>query len=54
MLKNCFMAPARICSNNCVAYVTDSKTSCRILNTFDRLIPLPMRPVSPAPPKVNR
>lgn len=48
--KYCFIpGPTRLCQFSCMAYVNEGKTSCRILNAVERLIPSPTRPVAPTP-----
>jgi hypothetical protein len=45
-MKTCFLNSDRCCTNHCVAY-DEGKTTCRILNMFERLVPATTRPVAP-------
>lgn len=51
-VKRCFLKQETLCTHNCAAFVEDTKTStnCRLLNTLERLVPPPARPIAPAPP----
>jgi hypothetical protein len=53
--KNCFLpGTVRSCDKDCMAYVGDGKTFCRLLNVIEKLVPVPTRPVAPTPPQNPR
>lgn len=51
-MKYCFLNANRMCISTCTAFIDDTKsnTACRLINTFEKLIPIQSRPVAPTPP----
>lgn len=54
-VKRCFINQNNLCTHNCAAFVQDAKpTECRLINTFEKLVPAPSRPPAPPVPQVKR